>query len=69
MGECETCREDGRRCQACTLDAHDAEVERETIRRVVAWLRRESKDHNDPSAFRWAANLIERGDWKEDGDG
>lgn len=52
-------------------------VERETIARVVAWLRREAAKHNGPmpgvdpvGSVLVIADAIERGDWKgENGDG
>lgn len=51
-------------------------TERETIARVVAWLRREAAKHNGPmpgvdpvGSVRVIADAIEEGAWREDGDG
>jgi hypothetical protein len=61
-----------------TLAALDAATlgQRETIARVVAWLRAERKAwpqyddlHDMLAAFSWVADAIERGDWKEKSDG
>lgn len=65
-----------RRCLAC----YGAKVERETLARVVAWLRRHAdQPHSIESGemmfspmtrgvLHMAASDIERGAWKEDGD-
>jgi hypothetical protein len=70
VSDCEWCRdlEDGRRCQACVLDAHDDRVERDTIARVVAWLRARADERHGSAGQLWSAdiaNRLERGDWKE----
>lgn len=61
-----------RRCLAC----YGAKVERETLARVVAWMRREAAKHNGPmpgvdpvGSVLVIADAIERGAWKENGDG
>lgn len=61
-------------CDACHASAvNDArdETERETVARIVAWLRAEADKSAGPApvdaegSVRVIADAIERGDWKE----
>jgi len=59
-------------CSACAEDAAYERGQRETITHVVAYLRRRTAEVYDgaPSAaLNVAARLIEKGKWKENGDG
>jgi hypothetical protein len=51
-------------CQACVLDMHDERIERETISRVVAWLRAPGWV-DDVEAKQRMADALERGDWRD----
>lgn len=55
------------RCFYCDM----SKVERETIARVVAWLRRRAEEREGSAGALWhldVARRLESGAWKEDGD-
>lgn len=55
------------RCMACIVEDVQAETERETISRVVAWLRERADERHGSAGQLWSAdiaNRLERGDWR-----
>lgn len=76
MGRCIECGSDRDHvcdaCHATAVNDAEADAERETLARVVKWLRAEAAKHDAPmpgvdpvGSVLVIADAIERGDWRE----